>query len=234
MAIFKINNVEVTKDEFYTTCFSSAPSSFTATISTPLTHITNICMSKYDKETRQEKEKLEAFRKKALLLIGDNIPTINKIYQTKTVNEINELTPIPEGHSTRHKVAKITPKANEQERKVLEDWERKLDIVEKNLGLKERLSIEIEGKKESNGKLFYEFDWEFIEAAAKRMQANKGKYEPFNWTKKIDVTELLQALNRHHIEVMKGNYDDGEEKLGHILSYFCNAMMIWHQLKNHR
>lgn len=88
------------------------------------------------------------------------------------------------------------------------------------------------GKKESEGKLFYEFDWEFIEACAKRMQNNKGKYPAFNWCKKIDVKELIQAQNRHHIEVMKGNYKDGDEELGHLTSYMCNAMLIWHQLKN--
>lgn len=88
------------------------------------------------------------------------------------------------------------------------------------------------GKKETEGKLFYEFDWEFIEAAAKRMQNNKGKYEKFNWTKETSTEDLKQALNRHHIEVMKGNYKDGEEELGHVVSYFCNAMMLWHQLRN--
>lgn len=88
------------------------------------------------------------------------------------------------------------------------------------------------GKKETEGKLFYEFDWEFIEAAAKRMQENKGKYKPYNWKSSIDIEEIKQALNRHHIEVMKGNYKDGEDELGHVVSYMNNAMILWHQLKN--
>lgn len=88
------------------------------------------------------------------------------------------------------------------------------------------------GIKETDGKLFYEFDWQFIEEIAKRMQANKGdKYPPYNWKKPIDIEELKQAINRHHIEVMKGNYKDEDEELGHVVSYACNAMMLWHQLK---
>jgi len=39
------------------------------------------------------------------------------------------------------------------------------------------------GYKESEGKLSYEFDWEFIESMAKRMSKNKSKYGPYNWKK---------------------------------------------------
>jgi len=93
--------------------------------------------------------------------------------------------------------------------------------------------LENTGKKESDGKLYYELSWEFIEEMAKRMQNNKGeKYPRFNWKKDIDIDELKQAINRHHIEVMKDNYSDGEEALGHIVSYACNSMMLWEQLKD--
>jgi hypothetical protein len=87
------------------------------------------------------------------------------------------------------------------------------------------------GKKETKGKLYYEISWEFIEEMAKRMANNKSdKYPLYNWKKNIDVEDLKQAINRHHIEVMKGNYKDGEEVLGHIVSYACNSMMLWEQL----
>lgn len=102
-------------------------------------------------------------------------------------------------------------------------------LIVKNL-----ISKDSQGVKHSDGKLFYEFDWEFIEAAAKRMQENKGKYPRWNWKKPIDIEDIKQALNRHHIEVMKGNYKDGEDELGHILSYMCNGMVLWHQLKNNK
>ena len=87
------------------------------------------------------------------------------------------------------------------------------------------------GIKETNGKLYYELSWEFIEEMAKRMANNKSnKYPLFNWKKNINVEDLKQAINRHHIEVMKGNYKDGDELLGHVVSYACNSMMLWEQL----
>jgi len=89
------------------------------------------------------------------------------------------------------------------------------------------------GKKETEGKLHYELSWEFIEEMAKRMANNKSdKYPLYNWKKPIDVEDLKDAINRHHIEVMKGNYQDGNEILGHVVSYACNAMMLWEQLRD--
>ena len=68
---------------------------------------------------------------------------------------------------------------------------------------------------------------------AKRMANNKSdKYPLYNWKQKINVQDLKDAINRHHIEVMKGNYQDGDEILGHIVQYACNSMMLWEQLKN--
>ena len=84
--------------------------------------------------------------------------------------------------------------------------------------------------KEKEGKLFYELDWDFITQMAERMASNKGKNEPYNWKKLDNVEDLKQAINRHHIEVMKGNYKDGNELLGHVVSYACNSMMLWEQL----
>lgn len=96
--------------------------------------------------------------------------------------------------------------------------------------------IDKEPYKETEGKLYYELSWEFIEEMAKRMQYHKnGKYELYNWKNKLmtpkGIDDMKQAINRHHIEVMKGNYDDGEEFLGHIVSYATNAMILWEQLK---
>jgi hypothetical protein len=133
----------------------------------------------------------------------------------------------------------------ERETKVIEDWNKprpKFEAIVKsgeqfkfnttaensNFGAKENKT---EGIKEKNGKLHYELSWEFIEEMAKRMANNKSdKYPLYNWKKSIDVEDLKDAINRHHIEVMKGNYKDGEEVLGHIVSYACNSMMLWEQL----
>jgi len=69
-----------------------------------------------------------------------------------------------------------------------------------------------QGEKETNGKTEYELDRERLEAVAKRMQQNKGKYEPYNRKKPMDLEKLKQGLMRHTVEVMKGNYaDDGVE-----------------------
>lgn len=87
------------------------------------------------------------------------------------------------------------------------------------------------GVKETEGKLDYELDWEFIEQIASRMAQNKDKYKPYNWKKPLDVEKLKQSLFRHVIEVMKNNYKDDERTFGHLESIALNAMMINFQLK---
>jgi hypothetical protein len=88
------------------------------------------------------------------------------------------------------------------------------------------------GIKDDKGKLFYELDFRFIQAMAKRMAENKGqKYDLWNWKRDIDVEHLKQAMFRHIIEVMEGNYEDDGESLGHVTSLATNAMMLWHRLK---
>jgi len=87
------------------------------------------------------------------------------------------------------------------------------------------------GTKETTGKLTYELDWDFIKQMAVRMSLNKGKYEPYNWQKPIALQELKEALTRHFIEIMQGNYDD-EQQLGHLLAISCNSMMLHYQLKH--
>ncbi len=93
-------------------------------------------------------------------------------------------------------------------------------------------NIPKQGVKESDGKLSYELDFEFIKEVAIRMEANKGKYPPYNWMKPMDVEKLTEALKRHAFEVFTGNYKDGEDPFGHITALACNSMMIWRQLKN--
>lgn len=89
-----------------------------------------------------------------------------------------------------------------------------------------------EGIKESEGKLDYELDWDFIKGMAVRMSQNKGKYPPYNWKKPIDVDKLKQSISRHFIEVQEGNYKDEEQDYGHLYALACNAMMIIYQLEN--
>ena len=85
--------------------------------------------------------------------------------------------------------------------------------------------------KETNGKLFYELDFGFITQMAERMASNKGKYEPFNWQKLDNIEDLKQALFRHTLEVMKGNFEDDGREFGHLEAIACDVMMICYQLK---
>ena len=88
------------------------------------------------------------------------------------------------------------------------------------------------GIKESDGKLMYELDFNFIESMSLRMAKNKGKYEPYNWQRPIDIEELKQSLFRHVMEVMQGNYKDDDDALGHLEAIAINAMIINYQIKN--
>lgn len=89
-----------------------------------------------------------------------------------------------------------------------------------------------EGKKDSNGKLSYELDWEFIQQMAERMESNKHKYPKDNWKKPIDIEELKQGLARHFIDIQKGIYEDDGRALGGLEAIACNVMMISYQLKH--
>jgi hypothetical protein len=89
----------------------------------------------------------------------------------------------------------------------------------------------IEGIKETEKKLIYDIDFDYIKKMAERMQLNRDKYPVGNWQKPIDVETLKQALFRHCIEIMKGNYSD-EQEFGHLVAMGCNAFMIIEQLKN--
>lgn len=84
--------------------------------------------------------------------------------------------------------------------------------------------------KETSNKLNYELDFNFITQLAERMAQNKHKYEPYNWQKLDNIEELKQALLRHVLEVMKGNYEDDNRLFGHLESIALNAMFINYQL----
>ena len=98
--------------------------------------------------------------------------------------------------------------------------------AQNNMELKEETAY-----KETEGKLHYELDFEFITQMAERMASNKGKYEPYNWQKLDNIADLKQSLFRHVLEVMNGNYKDDNRELGHLEAVAINAMFINYQLK---
>ena len=86
------------------------------------------------------------------------------------------------------------------------------------------------GYKETEKKLIYDIDFDYVKNMAERMQLNRDKYPVGNWKKPLQVEDLKQALFRHTMEIMKGNYSD-EQKYGHLIALGCNAFMIIEQLK---
>lgn len=87
--------------------------------------------------------------------------------------------------------------------------------------------------KDSHGKLFYELDWRFIQQIAERLSDSKGKYPLYNWKKKMDdsqIEEIKQAVTRHFIEFIEGNYEDDGRPFGHIEAIVTNLMIVNYQL----
>lgn len=90
--------------------------------------------------------------------------------------------------------------------------------------------------KETEGKTFYELDFNFITQMAERMQSNKdnSKYELWNWKKPMTekgIEDLKQATLRHLLEVLEDNYSDDNREFGHLEAIANNAMMINYQIK---
>ena len=90
--------------------------------------------------------------------------------------------------------------------------------------------------KEKEGKLFYELDWDFITQMAERMASNKksDKYKLWNWKLPMseeDFEDLKQALFRHTMSIMKGEYKDDGREFGHLEAIANNVMMLNYQLK---
>lgn len=90
--------------------------------------------------------------------------------------------------------------------------------------------------KETEGKTFYELDFNFITQMAERMQQNKynSKYELWNWKKPMTekgIEDLKMAMWRHVIAVMQGELNDDNREFGHLEAIANNAMMINYQIK---
>lgn len=88
------------------------------------------------------------------------------------------------------------------------------------------------GYKEFENKLNYELDWNFIQSIAERMSENKNKYPPYNWQRKMDTEKIKQALFRHVLEIMKGNLQDDNRKLGHLEAVALNVMFLFYHEYN--
>ncbi|MFN7303011.1 MAG: dATP/dGTP diphosphohydrolase domain-containing protein [Bacteroidota bacterium] len=84
-----------------------------------------------------------------------------------------------------------------------------------------------------------EIDPAYIVSMGRRMSENKNKYGKFNWKKSIDVLDLVDALERHLLDI-KSILISGSPVLNideslndHLASIGCNAMMINYQINNY-
>lgn len=86
----------------------------------------------------------------------------------------------------------------------------------------------------TQGKLFYEIEWDFITAMAERMLSNKHKYPRWSFRQDLEPEEIAQAIFRHTKEILQGKYEDDGRKYGNIEALACNAMILYYHvaLKN--
>src|SRR3990167_3381320 len=89
--------------------------------------------------------------------------------------------------------------------------------------------------KQTEGKLFYELDFEFITMMAQRMAKNKSKgYQRFGWKQGVDLEEIKMAGWRHTLSIMNGEYSDDGDEYGHFVAQAVNAMIAVHELKRRK
>lgn len=93
--------------------------------------------------------------------------------------------------------------------------------------------MKTEGIKESLGKVSYqEIDPKFLYLMAVRMSKNKDKYPVNNWKKDLDKLELLDALERHFLDLKclllneLPIHNPTETEQDHLAAIGANAMML--------
>ena len=176
-----------------------------------------LCDSKKLVESFKELENMKTETKQKLK-VGDKIVCITDADKDFTIGKEYEIFEINEEDYTY---------------KVINDYGIKIDFIFSYFDefFKPKEEKEETAYKETEGKLFYELDFEFITQMAERMASNKGKYEPYNWQKLDNIDDLKQSLFRHVLEIMNGNYKDDNREFGHLEAVAINAMFINYQLK---
>lgn len=69
-------------------------------------------------------------------------------------------------------------------------------------------------------------DVEWYEDTCKVLTFGATKYSKDNWKKCEDINRYIDALERHLLEVKKGNYIDSESGCSHLAHISCNAMFL--------
>ena len=154
------------------------------------------------------------------LKLGDKIVCITDSYKDFTKGKEYEIFNIDSNHIS-----------------VLNDYKVSINFLSLHNTFKLKYEKET-AYKETEGKLFYELDFEFITQMAERMASNKkeGKYGLFNWMKpmsKTDLINLIQAQYRHAMDLMNFKFEDDGRPYGTLEAFSNNAMMINYQLKTY-
>lgn len=173
-------------------------------------------LAKKIKKDQMIRGKIELVRKEPILEYFDNIEDV-----TLPIKQVKILTPLTKAQADYAETVDKT-----ELKQLSEDYANEIE--------KMREEDLTKGKKESNGKLHIEYNWDFLEAQFRRMGRNKVKYDEGNWTKPMDVDELKKALMRHVLCVMKGDMSDDGDEYGHLAAIALNVSFIDYQLKNYK
>lgn len=87
----------------------------------------------------------------------------------------------------------------------------------------------VEGIKHDDGKAAYHFlSVEFLEGIAKVSAYGADKYEPYNWAKGLKYSRVFSACMRHLWAWWRGEANDPDTNLSHLLHAGCCLMYLAH------
>lgn len=93
--------------------------------------------------------------------------------------------------------------------------------------VKEKVENPVEEKalRYNEGKLKWSYvHFASLEPMVKVLEFGAEKYDPHNWKKGLDKTEILESSMRHLTALLDGEDIDPESGLGHMGHIMCNAM----------
>ena len=77
-------------------------------------------------------------------------------------------------------------------------------------------------------------DYDALEPAIKVLEFGATKYSPDNYKKGLYRSQVLDAMQRHLAELMKGNEDDDESGENHAAHIICNCLFYLHNYKHNK
>lgn len=75
-------------------------------------------------------------------------------------------------------------------------------------------------------------DVDWYEDTVRVLTFGAKKYSKDNWKKCTEPERYINALERHLLEVKKGNFIDSESGCSHLAHLSCNAMFLHYFTKN--